>query len=236
MRFNPSKCKTMRITRKRDPGTATYTMMGENLEETENITYLGVQFQNDLRWNKQTQHATSKATRVLNFIRRNFYDCAPSIKEKLYSTLVRPHLDYATASWDPYTNENIESMERIQKRAARFVTNTYGKDTSITAILKELKWAPLQQRRKTHRLTTLFKMINNEININYNNIIQPKIARNRRGHSQQFQKRYASTDAYANSFFLRTTSEWNKLLPETVNQPSTNTFKTSIQLDPAIKM
>ena len=43
MRFNPSKYKPMRITPKRNPGTANYTMMGVNLEETNNITYLGVQ-------------------------------------------------------------------------------------------------------------------------------------------------------------------------------------------------
>ena len=236
MRFNPSKCKTMRITRKRNPGTANYNMMGVDLEETDNITYLGVQFQNDLRWNKQTQHATSKATRVLNFIRRNFYDCAPPIKEKLYQTLVRPHLDYATASWDPYTKKNIDDIEKIQRRAARFVTNKHGKDYSITAILNDLDWTPMEVRRKTHRLTTLFKMINNDIDINHNKFIQAKTSRHRRGHSNQFQQRYASTDAFANSFFIRTTSDWNKLLPATVNQPTANTFKTAVQSDPSVKM
>ena len=60
-------------------------------------------------------------------------------QEKLYLTLVRPHLEYAAASWDPYTKKNIDSIERVQKRAARFVVNTYGKDTSISTILKELR-------------------------------------------------------------------------------------------------
>jgi len=232
MRFNPSKCKTMRITRKRNPGITNYSMMGVQLEETSNIQYLGVQIQRDLRWNMQTEHVTSKATRVLNFIRRNFYDCAPSIKEKLYHTLVRPHLDYATASWDPFTRKNIDNIERIQKRAARFVSGIYGKDTSITSILQNLQWDPLQVRRKSHRLTSFYKIVNGQLDINHSSFITPKITRNRRGHSIQFQQQRASTDAFANSFFIRTIPEWNQLLTTTVNQPSVNSFKSALHLDP----
>ena len=234
MRFNPSKCKTMRITRRRNPDPTTYTMMGVDLEKTNNIQYLGVQFQHDLRWNKQTEFATSKATRVLNFIRRNLYHCAPSVKEKLYLTLVRPHLEYAAASWDPYTKKNIDSIERVQKRAARFVVNTYGKDTSISTILKELKWTPLQARRKCHRLTSLYKILNGHLDINHGNLIKSKPARIRRGHSLQFQQQRTNSDAFANSFFIRTVSDWNRLLPATVTQPSLLTFKNILPSDPSI--
>ena len=135
MRFNPAKCNTLRLTRDRNPGHTNYEMMGTVLEETKETKYLGIFLQNDLRWNRQTQFATGKATRVLNFVRRNFYHVSPVVKERLYHTLVRPHLDHATAAWDPHTSKNIKSIERVQKRAARFVTNTYGKDTSIRNIL-----------------------------------------------------------------------------------------------------
>ena len=52
MKFNPSKCKVMRLTRKRDPEPASYKMLGIDLEETKDSQYLGVFIQNDLRWNK----------------------------------------------------------------------------------------------------------------------------------------------------------------------------------------
>ena len=83
MRFDASKCKTMRISRKRDPGEPAYEMNGERLEATKESTYLGIILQNDLGWGKQTQYAVTKATRVLNFIKINFYMCSKNVKKRL---------------------------------------------------------------------------------------------------------------------------------------------------------
>ena len=124
MKFNPKKCESMRVTRKKKPGKSSYNLLGVTLEECKQTKYLGVVIQNDLRWNGQTHLATTKAIGVLSFLRRNFHHCSTSIKEKLYLTLVRPHLDYAVAAWDPYTAKNISSIERVQRQAARFVTST----------------------------------------------------------------------------------------------------------------
>jgi hypothetical protein len=233
MRFNPAKCNTMRLTRKRNPEPTHYTMMGVNLEESDSTKYLGIKLQREMRWNQQTEYSTSKATRVLNFIRRNFYHCDLTIKDKLYNTLVRPHLDYASAAWDPHTQKNINSLERVQKRAARFITNNYSWDSSIILIMQELGWVPLQTRRKCHRLTSLYKMINGQLDVNHNDYIAPKPNRERRGYSQQFKQLAARTDAFANSFFARTSPEWNNLHPLTVGQETPASFKTHLAKDPS---
>ena len=34
---------------------------------------------------------------------------------------IRPHLEYACSVWDPHTKKNIQSIEKVQRRAARFV-------------------------------------------------------------------------------------------------------------------
>jgi hypothetical protein len=38
----------------------------------------------------------------MGFLRRNIYRCPQDIKEQAYKSLVRPHLEYASAVWDPY--------------------------------------------------------------------------------------------------------------------------------------
>ena len=87
---------------------------------------------------------------------------------------------------------------------------------------------PMKERRKIHRLTTLFKIINDDININHNNFKQAKTSRHRRG---QAPEGVIPTNT-SNSFFIRTTSDWNKLLGQllssTVNQPTANIFKTAV--------
>ena len=40
-------------------------------------------------------------------------------------TLVRPTLEYASSSWNPYTDSDVKRLEQIQKNAARFVCYNY---------------------------------------------------------------------------------------------------------------
>ena len=143
-------------------------------------------------------------------------------------------MEYVAAAWDSHTKKNIDSLERIQNRAARFVSNTYGIDTSITSILHELNWPSLQQRRKCHRLTCFYKMLHGQLDVNFMEHISHKPFRNRRGHSQQFQQQCTNSDVFANSFFNRTVTDWNKLLPETVSQSSIPTFTHALLQDPSM--
>ena len=48
------------------------------------------------------------------------------VKEVCYKSMVRPILEYSSTVWSPYTDKNIINLiESVQRRAARFVTNTY---------------------------------------------------------------------------------------------------------------
>jgi len=102
-----------------------------------------------------------KATRTLNFVRRNgnTYCCSQEAKNSAYLSLVRPHLEYAAAAWDPYTAKDIQQLERVQRRAARFAKKDYRHTTSVTGLLDELGW--LFERRKHSCLTVFYKVLNN---------------------------------------------------------------------------
>jgi len=43
------------------------------------------------------------------------------LKNLAYLSLVRPNMVYAAAAWDPYATKDIKQLERVQRRAARFV-------------------------------------------------------------------------------------------------------------------
>ena len=84
----------------------------------------------------------------------------------IYTSLVRPILEYASAAWDPHSQNNINTLERIQRQAARFCKNNYSREPgSVTKLLQELGWETLQARRKHKRITTLYKMEHNIIDI-----------------------------------------------------------------------
>ena len=64
------------------------------------------------------------------------------------SFLVRPILEYGSCVWDPHYNKDIDNFEKVQKRAARFVTGNYKMETGNTRVnMNKLGWKPLQERR-----------------------------------------------------------------------------------------
>ena len=99
-----------------------------------------------------------KATKVLNLLKRNFNCDSQSSKEMAYKGLVRSCLEYASCVWDPYQENLKQEIERVQKRAARFVTNNYTYEQgSMTSIMNSLKWSSLQKRRKENSLILFYK-------------------------------------------------------------------------------
>ena len=138
MRFQPVKCNMMQLTNKRSSKIqANYTLEGTVLENVESIKYLGVTITNDLKWNTHISNVCTKANRTLGFLRRNLYSCPPDVKEAAYKGLVRPVLEYGSSVWDPHTHGLQEELEKVQNRAARFVTGNYVFETgSMTGIFK----------------------------------------------------------------------------------------------------
>ena len=81
------------------------------------------------------------------------------MKEAAYKGMMRPILEYGSSVWDPHTDKALtlqEELEKVQNRAARFVTRNYVYETgSMTGIHGQLKWESLKKRRKDNRLILL---------------------------------------------------------------------------------
>ena len=73
-----------------------------------------------------------------------------------YKSMVRPILEYASSVWDPHTTINIQRLESVQRRAARFCLNDFSLYTSVTSMLSTLNLPSLQSRRKTRALLSTY--------------------------------------------------------------------------------
>jgi len=85
-----------------------------------------------------------------------FYKSSPQIKEKVYFALVRSKLEFSTSAWDPYRQTQIDKLEMVQRRAARFVLNDFSLTSSVTEMISALKWEFLADRRKFARLKNFY--------------------------------------------------------------------------------
>ena len=145
----------------------------------------------------------TKASRTLVFLRRNLYQCPQDVKEAVYRGLVRPILEYGSCVWDPQGVVLQQEIEKVQNRAARFVTSNYSfKIGSMIGILAKLKWESLKKRRRDSRLILLYKGLKGAACIPTDDLIPP-IRRSRNRHSLTFQTPATRTDIYKGSFFPR---------------------------------
>ena len=83
--------------------------------------YLGINLSHGLRWNDYVNEITTKANKTLYFVRRNLRTCSAKSKERAYKALVRPIVEYSATVWNLYVAKNIQQVEMIQRRAARWV-------------------------------------------------------------------------------------------------------------------
>ena len=139
MNFNTSKCNVIRImpNKRRKTLTSNYSLHGQTLETTSTNRYLGINISSDLSWSNHVEYVAARGNRTMGFLRRNFRECTPKVKTTTYTTLVRPTLEYASAVWDPYKQNDAQLLENVQRRAARYMNNNYADRSpdSVTSML-----------------------------------------------------------------------------------------------------
>ncbi len=229
MKFNADKCNALKITRARSPLDYKYKLHDHTLEEVDSSKYLGVTIQNDLKWNQHVSNTSGKATKVLNLLRRNIRTNDKEVKDRAYKTMVRPILEYASPVWDPNTKSDSKKLERVQSRAARYVTNRYHNTSSVTDMRQTLNWQTLEERRRQARTVMFYK-------IHYGLVallptahhLLPFTRMSRHYHPLAYQVMYASTNAYKFSFFPRTVLDWNALPYTLVLSPTVEEFKSGL--------
>ena len=89
------------------------------------FSYLGVELSAYMKWNSHVNKVTAKGNTMLGILHRNLKNCPKNLKDLAYKSILRPKLEYACSIWDTYTAVNIKTLERFQRRSARFVYNKF---------------------------------------------------------------------------------------------------------------
>ena len=122
------------ITRNRNIVDNQYKLHGQILETVSLAKYLGFIKTSDIRRNNHITNISSEANRSLGFLRRNLQ--VPPIKIKTKTTV-----------WDLYTQTQIDKLEIIQRRAARYVLHGHHNVSSVTDMIRALGLRPLAYHR-----------------------------------------------------------------------------------------
>ena len=80
---------------------------------------LGVTINYDLSWGEHVSCIVNKANKVLGVIKRSLGNDIRHALSFLFKSLVRPILEYSAPVWSPQQKQDIESLEKVQRRASR---------------------------------------------------------------------------------------------------------------------
>ena len=117
------------------------TVLGTTVKEKD----LGVTISADLKVSEQCGIAASNGNQILGLIRRNITYKGKKLIIPLYKAIVRPHLEYCIQAWRPYRKKDIDTLERIQRRATKMIPEL--RDFSYEERLKECGLTTLETRR-----------------------------------------------------------------------------------------
>ena len=98
-------------------------MNNDNLESAYEECDQGVTFSRDLKFNQHIAKKINNANSMLSLIKRTFEYLDKHSFLRLYTALMRTHLEFANVMWHPYLQKDIESLEKVQMRATKLVSN-----------------------------------------------------------------------------------------------------------------
>ena len=205
------------------------------LLQCNNIEYLGVDIDNVLSWDMQTDSISKKVVFTISRLSRLKPVLPLQILMYIYTSIIQPKMDYAISAWGYTTAHNINQVQRLQHRAARILTgnvdyvNTRGID-----LVKTLGLMNVSQRRDYFMIILMFKSIHGLVpNYICDEITMQRdiaVRTTRSTINNNVHVPHITLECCTNAFAYRGPVLWNAL-PENIKKcESLNCFKRCIKL------
>ena len=165
------------------------------------------------------QHSIRITQEHICFKRCSFMD------EVIFMTYIRPHLEYAIQSRNPYTKKDRKTLEKLQRRATkvpRLLRHLLRDDLRISTC------TALEVIRERCDLIKLYKIESGMNQVNW--VYQIKRGAPRRGEREHIRKEIVANCQQRNKFFTnRVVNDWNSPPDEVYGALTTNSFKNKLE-------
>ena len=209
--LNASKCKALTITRKKSPLNFIYKLDNVELERVSTEKYVGVNITNSLTWNTHIHSIIAKASELLGLLKRTcplLNDVSP--RHSLYLALVKSQFCYATQVWSPDKIALQTQIERVQRRATRWILKQHVGVMSYRDRLSTLKLLPLTFDRELRDLVFFYKCLNGFTDLNVSHFVSfVSHGRTRLSNSYNLKTPVCKTSTFQASYFNRNVKLWN---------------------------
>ena len=195
-----------------------------SLKSTKCERDLGVHVDVDLVFSLHINKQVNKANQLLGLVRRSYtYLDAYSFK-RLFTALIRPHLEYCGVVIHPRYIKDKRKIENVLRRASKMLLNLH--HLTYEQHLNRINLPSMSYRFLRGDLIETYKWLHSYYKCE--NIFKIENRCYTRGHNFKLKKPFARLEVRRQFFTLRVVDRWNQLPYEIVNAPSLNQFKNSL--------
>ena len=224
MKFNVDKCKVLHLGRSNRKYVCKMGCVGLRATPVEND--LGVFVDDALSFHDHVSHAVNKASRLLGLIRTTFSCIDEDTLPQLFTTLVRPHLEYGNIIWHPRHRIDKLQIEKIQRRATKLIPHL--KHLPYEERLQALKLQSLDSSRHRGDMIQVYKIMNGLDQLDPELFLLRAEGRCTRGHQDKLLMFHSRLEIRKNVFSQRILQDWNSLSGMPVAATTLNIFKSSL--------
>ena len=204
---------------------------GSQVENVDRAKYLGVIIDKNLNWEEHISNVRTKVSRAIGFLKYSRKFLPQNTLSKMYSGIVEPHFRFCCSVWGCCGVTKLQTLQKLQNRAARIVTKS-NFDTPSIGLIQSLKWPTVSDIIRGETATTVYKSLNGLVPEYLSSLFKKRSTRNVR------ELRNTETDL---SIPLRKTNNgqraisfrgpklWNSLELDVKQAPSLATFKRRIK-------
>lgn len=223
MQLNSSKCVVMHCG-KTNPNF-TYYLGESELNNVNEYEDLGVLIDNRLNLSNHCLKVRNKATRIVQCIKHSVTTRNKDTMLKLFTSLVRPVLDYCAPFWSPHLIKDIDLIEQVQRRFTKLISGC--RDMTYPQRLEHLDLFSLEYRRKRGEIIETFKFVKFTPDAARNIFMFSDVNRTR-GHAHKMLKTKFKTKLGSNTFANRIVNTWNSLPSDAIESDGVESFKNKL--------
>ena len=184
LHFHPGKCYSINIRSKsKQYCHYNYKMNDKDLKNKSEIKDLGIIVDENLRFSNHMIDKVNKANQIMGIIRRTMVYLNRQNLNLLYTSLVQSRLEYGNVVWNPFLKSDITLIEKVQRRATRYVPDIY--KLEYQERLEALNLPTLQYRRFCADMIETYKITHGHFEDNCVKHLFEMRSINARGHQYE---------------------------------------------------
>ena len=182
MSFSPRRKNVSDI-----PHNISVKMGGHSIEKTGSYKYLGIIFDDKLKWDLHIAKVCKKLSSVCGVLSKVRYYTNKKTRMLLYNSLVASRLGYATLCWSTASNKLLQKVRVLQNRIVRYVSFTKPR-RRLMPVYKNHNILPLNKIVELKKSVFMFNIHNNSLPEVYTSFCEPV--------SHRYPTSYASSSNY----------------------------------------